>query len=294
MNLRNDPSVSASDTKLATDAGDCVDVDSSAPEASTREVGKARLVLHLRIWMGCGVVFFLFNWVYPGAGIFKLWSFYPVGLWGGIVLLHAVTYVGVIQDEARALVSSGIASSQGGLSPGDVGDADGEWQRLQGELDRVFPMADEALVRLGEAGRVARGELEVGLGHVKEIIGGYGRLCVALGMLSEEGEGDEAIMEAQWAVERTSDGRLRELYAAKLELLRSREVKVELIKGDLERIRVCIEGFLLAAENLQLDAMRFEASQEMALDGSALMVSIERLAEEVAILREVEADLEGL
>ena len=245
---------------------------------------------HVRVWMIAGLVMMVFNVFLPGAGIFSYWSLYLIFLWGGFVLLHAVTYVGWKQDQERHEVHA-ISKARR-----DAKEAYGSAHRMYQELEQAYTSAVEAVTFIGDPGVVSLGELDVGMRHAQHLFRGYGRLGVVLDMLSGEdgSRGDEAITEARWAIERTEEARLRKLYEAKLDLLRSREEKVKSLKKDMERIEVCIEGFLLAAGNLQLDATRYEASKDMAFDASGLHDSTRRLAEEVAILKEVEAELEGL
>ena len=85
---------------------------------------------------------------------------------------------------------------------------------------------------------------------------------------------------------------MRKIYASNLELLEKQRGTVHTLKRDVKRIQATVEGFALAAHNIHLNASRLGASGEN--PGSLLAESLVALDEEVRVLRQVEAELEGL
>ena len=173
----------------------------------------------------------------------------------------------------------------------DVRPADPAWVRLWDEACSRFLLADEALQRLGLSGMGPRGDLQASMGQVKLLVQGQARLETAMRSLVS-GELDNRITEAKWSIDRTEDPRLKKIVQGNLELLEKQRGTVQSLRHDMKRIRATVEGFTLAAQNIHLNATRLDASGEG--PDHILSESLMALEQEVKVLRQVEAELEGL
>ena len=173
----------------------------------------------------------------------------------------------------------------------DVRPADPKWVRLWDEACSRFLLADQALQRLGPSGLVPRGDLHASMGQVKLLVQGQARLETAMRSLVS-GELDDKITEAKWSIDRTEDPRLKKIVRGNLELLEKQRATVQSLRHDMKRIRATVEGFTLAAQNIHLNATRLDASGEG--PDQILSQSLMALEHEVKVLRQVEAELEGL
>ena len=173
---------------------------------------------------------------------------------------------------------------------------DPEWKAL---IARGEDAVRRARAALGEhAGGDPRGvhaRLGGGLSDVEGLAMSATRLRLALDHVGSGG-GDELasrIAELDRRVAGADDPRLARVYESNRGLLVARRTKIRTIEAELERVRASAEGFVLAAENLQLDAARLGAGH-LGDVGDALFEPLERLGEEVEILRQVEVELEAL
>jgi hypothetical protein len=98
-------------------------------------------------------------------------------------------------------------------------------------------------------------------------------------------------LEARIAAAR--DERLKGVYEANRRLLEARRDKLEALTAEEERMRATVQGFLLAAQNVRLDAARLGAGHVPG-QVAALGDSLDRLDQEVEVVRQVEAELEML
>ena len=225
-----------------------------------------------------------------------MWSFLLVALWGVGLVVHAVRFTGWSQDHRVGLEveTSFRRIGQDGRPTGLLSEPrNAEWKRLWSRAEQVHLAADRAVDRLGAEGVEARGELQACMDDVQAIFDGAARLQDAMDILGMKVD-ENAITEAGWRVERAETDRLRSLYQANLDLLIAQKAKVSALMQDLKRMRACVEGFLISAENMQLDASRLQTSGGVPTGQLILGDARRALEEEVLVLRQVEAELERL
>ncbi len=225
-----------------------------------------------------------------------MWSLLLVALWGVGLVVHAVRFTGWSQDHRVGLEveTSFRRIGQDGRPTGLLSEPrNEEWKRLWARAEQVHLAADRAVDRLGAEGVEARGELQACMDDVQAIFDGAARLQDAMDILGMKVD-ENAITEAGWRVERAETDRLRSLYQANLALLIAQKAKVSALMQDLKRMRACVEGFLISAENMQLDASRLQTSGGVPTGQLVLGDARRALEEEVLVLRQVEAELERL
>jgi hypothetical protein len=258
---------------------------------------RALLMAHARLGGMVSAVLIAFDTIRCwGDDDATMWSLYLVALWAVGLAIHAVRFTGWAEEHR---VGIEIESSFRRVGPGGrplgllAEPRDAEWKRLWSRLEDVHLAVDRAVDRLGAGGVEARGELQACMDHVQAIFDGASRLQHAMDIPGMKVDAN-TITEAGWRVERAETDRLRSLYQANLDLLKAQKSKVEALKQDLKRMRVCVEGFLIAAENMHLDASRLQASGELPM-GSLMLGDARRdLEDEVLVLRQVEEELERL
>lgn len=222
------------------------------------------------------------------------WPWAIVLIWAGLLGAHGFRYWSWKQANEELLAR--VIAKEGEkcdpiLIELEVRPASPTWIRLWDEACTRFLAADHALARLGTGGLIARGDIQASMGQVKLLVQGQARLETAMRSLVS-GELDDKVTEAKWSLERCEDDRLRKIYASNLELLEKQRGTVHTLERDVKRIQATVEGFALAAHNIHLNASRLGASGEN--PGSLLAESLVALDEEVRVLRQVEAELEGL
>lgn len=179
--------------------------------------------------------------------------------------------------------------------PGQPG-VDPAWQALLERCRRAVQSADAALADAGSAsGAETSHRLKAGLVDVEQLATGAEKVRRALAEIAPEGtaglEAEVARLDAR--INAAADERLRGVYLANRTLLQARRAKVEALRAERERMAASAEGFLLAVENVRLDAARIGAGHVPALH-AALGDTLDRLSAEVGILRQVEEELEAL
>ena len=104
----------------------------------------------------------------------------------------------------------------------------------------------------------------------------------------------EADLEAlEKRITEARDERLKGVYEANLRLLEARRDKLQALTAEEERMMATVQGFLLAAQNVRLDAARLGAGHVPG-QVAALGDSLERLDQEVEVVHQVEQELEML
>jgi len=264
---------------------------------SEKKERRALLMAHMRLGGMCSLVLIVLDaircWEEPDK---TMWSVYLVALWGVGLAVHMMRFAGW---EERNRLGIEVESSFRRVGPGGqplgllAEPRDAEWKRLWTRAREVHLAVDGAVDRLGASGVEARGEIHACMDHVQAIFDGAHRLQQAMDVLGMKVD-ENAITEAGWRVERAETERLRSLYQANLDLLKAQKAKVAALKRDLKRMRACVEGFLIAAENMQLDASRLQAAGELPVGSLMLGDARKELEEEVLVLRQVEAELERL
>lgn len=257
-----------------------------------------------------------------GSGVW--WFLLVAGGWGVGLGIHAVNHFFWIADRRREIAqaeraleasveawgdmrASGVERA---LEPGvprrvlastnppavEHEPVDPAWADLMARVRRAAEGARSELHRLGAQGRDAADRLDEGLADAVRLHEGADRLALTVRGLAPEGA--QALSAQLEAIEGKRDGaedpRLRNAYASNAELLRALQGKVAAIDQDRERMRISVEGFLLSAQNLQIDAARLSAGDPVSTDFSGVEGPTARLAEEVTILRTVEDELRSL
>lgn len=245
------------------------------------------------------------------------WFLYVTASWGIGVVIHGLNYRGWVKDHDAYLRRARVTVEQldddesaqlpdpssHGLPKGkkDIpalpSGGDG-WGELIEECSAAVDVAKEALSAAGmdEAERVILSDkLDRGLLVVDEIR--RGALAVGAALVDVAPDGGAALDEELGLLEEkitaTNDDRLKGVYEANRRLLEARQDKVTTLEAEQERMRATVKGFLIATQNVRLDAARLGTGQVPELLGS-LSDSLERLNDEVEISRQVESELETL
>lgn len=174
--------------------------------------------------------------------------------------------VGGVHSSRNATLQ--LMPARGALDTAEMDEA--ERVILSGKLDRGIEVVEE----------IRRGALAVGAALVDVAPDGGAALQKELGLIEEK-------------IAATSDDRLKGVYEANRRLLEARQDKVKTLEAEQERMRATVKGFLIATQNVRLDAARLGTGQVPELLGS-LSDSLERLNDEVEVARQVESELEKL
>ncbi len=228
------------------------------------------------------------------------WAVFPAALWGIAVALHGLGYRTWASQNLAAIEAAEEELAREAELAVDLGGDEGEvtglgtWADLVRRCRSAVMGAGEALEEAGEDEGLRR-DLEAGLDRVERLAKGAARIRKALIDVAPGGSHalDEVLKDLDGRVSTLEDERLRGVYQANRALVVARKRKIEALEAEERRMRATAEGFLLAAENLRLDAARLGAEQAPDLLG-LIESPLERLAEEVEIVRQVEAELAGL
>lgn len=240
------------------------------------------------------------------------WSVMVAVFWGMGLALHGLNYRGWLDDNRQRIAQARLecetadgtppptvaspavtAEPEGALAP-DIAQ-DPIWADLL-ERSRAAVRATRAAMADSEVYEATAEEveasLEAGLADLERLALGAARLQKALLAVVPGGEAaiDGQLTELQGRIEATDDEGLRRMYAANLALLQARKAKVAALTAERARMRARAEGFLLAVENLRLDATRLGTDPSTSPD---LAGPLADLSSEVEILRQVEAELAG-
>ncbi|MGM0575224.1 MAG: 2TM domain-containing protein [Myxococcota bacterium] len=233
----------------------------------------------------------------PGA--FEPWSLYVIVSWGMGMGLHTLGYLGWKKEHAEEIARAEEVLDEERLMEAGVEHATGAasdpaWAALRRRCREAVKQARAALAPLEDAEQ-PRLQLESGLQDMERLVDGATRIRGVLLDLAPGGvrELDATLAELDERVARADDPRLQQVYETNRDLLAARRRKVRMLEDELTRMKASAEGFALAAENVRLDAARLDAAHLPAL-GDHLAEPVERLGEEVEILRQVEEELETL
>jgi len=275
---------------------------------------------YLAVNVGLAVINIVTMW---GAGYFHPWFLYPAAGWGMALGIHGMSHrgwlkesdrplgraeaiVGAARDESLALLpAAGHAlpprtALPAGEEPAALPPAKGDetWQVLYRECERAAASAKRSLAEAGADEELTRGvvsKLDSGLATVRDVRSGGEAIRRAV---DEVGPGGRAALDAELdklddKIAGARDDRTKAIYAANRKLLEARRDKLGALEAEEERMRATVDGFRLAAENVRLDAARLGVGQLSGLL-DPLTSSLDRLNEEVEIVRQVEAELERL
>jgi hypothetical protein len=236
------------------------------------------------------------------VGIPFPWVLFPVAMWGMGFGIHGLNYRAWVKDNASAVMAA--ESALGLLPPGqpnfqlEAGPLELDpWQQLIQECRTAVTRTGEALSSLDHPAQDIDGtiaHLDEGLEKIERLAEGAARIDHALAEISPGGFEvlQQSIEDVEASINGASDSALREVYHANRTLLVARKAKVQALLSDRERMMANAKGFLLATQNLRLDTARI-GSDELG-KSSQLTAPLERLSEEVEILRKVESELSRL
>jgi hypothetical protein len=233
------------------------------------------------------------------------------------LIIHGLSYRGWLKDNDSALRRARLRVEQledeeAGLPPSDsapglprekkapaaLPSGTAEWDALVEECSSAVDRAKEALGS-AEMDEAERAVLSDKLGNGFHVVEGIrrGALAVRAALLDVAPDGgvaiDEELGQLEGKIAATTDERLRGVYEANRRLLEARKDKVQTLEAEHERMRATVKGFLIAAQNVRLDAARLGTGQVPRLLGS-LSDSLDRLNDEVEVARQVETELENL
>ncbi|GMV43013.1 MAG: hypothetical protein AMXMBFR64_47290 [Myxococcales bacterium] len=234
------------------------------------------------------------------SGAFFPWVLLVAASWGMGLSMHAMGFRSWVQDHERALVA---AEAELGVSPPPQlpplqrgrppVSGDPAWEALLARCRAAVTSAQAALADAG-SDRDTIERLRSGLTDVEHLAAGAEKVRRALAEIAPEGASlDGEIARLDGRINAADDERLRGVYLANRTLLQARKAKVTALRAERERMAASAEGFLLAVENVRLDAARIGAGHVPALS-AALGDTLDRLSTEVSILRQVEEELETL
>ena len=231
------------------------------------------------------------------------WALIVAASWGMGLAMHTLGYKAWLSDNARTLRAAestlGLPAPEPepALLPRRATDgADAAWAALLGRCREAVERTERALKDVAEesrGGQDVRARLREGLADVEQLARGAEKVRGALAEIAPDGaiRLDQDLRDLDGRINAASDERLRNVYLANRTLLQARQAKVAALASERERMYASAEGFLLAAENLRLDAARLGAGHVPAAN-HALNEPLARLSDEVSILRQVEAELE--
>ncbi len=238
---------------------------------------------------------------------FMPWFLFPLMGWGIGLGIHALNYrtwkaensgrleraeavLALQSPEQAALVQAFEAP------PPEIA-IDPLWSDL---LTRCRRAAERARKSLSEADADDTLALELGarldegLSHLEQLA--RGAVDLKRSVTSVEPEGYQGlqrrIIELERRIHDTDDSGLRDIHRANRDLLAARAGKVRAIESERERMQARAEGFLLAVENIRLDASRLRSGAVPAPD--TLTEPLKHLSDEVHIMQQVRADLAEL
>lgn len=259
-----------------------------------------------------------------GTGGIYPWFLFVTASWGIGLTIHGLNYHGWLKDNSPSIEHSEhvLDTSRFGAplleSPGHRGQLpslpaggatppslpewaeldDGGWPALVSSCRDAVDAAQRALEEAEaspDAVGQARGQL-AGVVSIVEVVQ-RGALAIrrAINEVAPEGvdtlERELSAMAAK--ITDTSDERLSSVHRANLKLLEARRERIEALESEEERMRATIHGFLIAVQNIRLDATRLGASASPGLVAS-LTDSLDLLNAEVDVARQVEQELEQL
>jgi hypothetical protein len=288
------------------------------PPALLRRYKKKRSALlgHLRSFIGVNGGLAAINLITGlTADTLYPWFLYVTASWGIGLVIHGLNYRGWLKDHEPELRRARVTVEQidddppelsspttsklaQGKAPPALPPGDRAWDELIEECFGAVDAAREALdgAEMDDAERVILSDkLDRGLEVVEEIRRGAFAVGTALVDVAPDGGAalDKELTQLEEKIEATKDERLKGVYEANRRLLEARQDKVKTLEAEQERMRATVNGFLIATQNVRLDAARLGTGQVPELLGS-LSDSLDRLNDEVEVARQVESELEKI
>lgn len=231
--------------------------------------------------------FMVLLWATVGlvVGSWFPWFVFPLLGWGMGYTFHAVgtrAWLAERQDDiARAEKQLGLAPPQ---------DETRRWAELRRRCEAAVRSAHEALAQtMGDDG--LHEHLESGHAQTVALLDGAERLDATLAEVVPGGmqglRAELARVEGAWS--QAEDPGLRSVHAQNRALLQARREKIEALMVERDRIAATVESFVIAADNLKLDALRLGAGER-----TSLQEPVQRLQDELEVLERVRRELVSL
>lgn len=237
-----------------------------------------------------GFLFLLWLTLAVTVGVWFPWFVFPLLGWGMGMTMHYLKHRSWLADHIDDLRR---ARERLGLAPPPPGES--SWDRLEARCRAAVASARSALEAAGphvDASSI-RAQLEDGERQLVELLRGGRAIDETLAGVTPGGVAsvDRAIAVVESEHARADEPRTRSALEQKRALLTSRRAKVEALRAEQARIEATAEGFLLAAENARLDALRLgrEPGQQAELDAA-----LSRLHDELDVLEKVHRELSDL
>lgn len=214
------------------------------------------------------------------------WFIFPLLGWGMGYASHAVATLVWLSDHREQLAE---AEAKLGLKPPASTGFSG-WKALKRRCTEAVEKTHEALAR-GAGDPTLHESLQSGLDQTLALLDGAERLDRTVAEVAPGGvhelQAELARVEQAWAT--AQDPRLREVHAQQQSLLQARRDKLQSLRTERDRIMATVESFILATDNLKLDALRLTDGET-----TSLQAPIQRLQEELEILQKVQSELKAL
>lgn len=231
------------------------------------------------------------------SGSLVVWSIFPLIGWGIGMSIHTLNHrAWLVAYDSRltaAEVKLGIAPSQTSMSRALPAGAAGHdpWPALLEACEKAVARATELITTVHPAASSAVSDLTAGLASVERLAEGAERINGVLRSLVADPDGLQREIDAlDHRITGIDNESLKQAELANRALLMARKAKIEHLQSDRDRMLAKAKGFLLAVENLHLDAARLSGP-----DATEVLSSpIHRLSEEVEILRRVDSELHQL
>lgn len=237
-----------------------------------------------------GFLFLLWLTLALSVGVWFPWFVFPLLGWGMGMTMHALGYRSWVSDHAGELRR---ARERLGLLPPPEGES--TWDQLEARCRSAVAEARAALEATPptvDAGPLLA-QLAEGEQRMAELLRGARAVDQTLGGVTPGGvpSVDRAIADVDSEHAAAIEPRTRSALEQKRALLVSRRAKVEALRDEQARIEATAEGFLLAAENARLDALRFTRDST---ERSELDAALQRLHDELDVLEKVHRELSEL
>ena len=224
------------------------------------------------------------------------WAVFPICGWGIGLGIHALNYRSWLADNRERIAAAeqelarlGVQEAIAEPSPSIA--VDPAWSELVRQCRVAVRAAETSLAKSNDAvlTEQTRGKLQEGLSHLERLAEGAVTISAAIAQVVPDGKaGLDAAIAALDRKIANADPKLAAVYRENRRLLAARHDKVTALQSEHDRMFARAEGFLLAAQNIQLDASR-AGVQGPGVD--TLTEPLRQLGEEVEILRQVEAEL---
>jgi len=215
------------------------------------------------------------------------WFVFPLLGWGMGYTMHVLSFRAWTKEHRSELEA---ARQKLGLTPPPAGES--SWDRLESRCREAVAAAHAALdaAQGGLDDARLRAQLREGERQLTALLRGARDIEQTLGEVAPGGVAaiDRELADVERRETEAREPRSRDIERKRQTLLASRRDKIEALQREQTRIEGSVEGFLLAAENLRLDALRL--SNEPA-ERSELEQAVDGLQEELDVLEKVHREL---